>query len=237
VDSHPSLITVGQNTYLATPPQSRTASLQSRYPIPPLVSGCASTCTSLPYKLNSSILPLGCVLPFLFFPFQPWSSNSKEKNSLTVIVEYQLPTFCPSSISHRPIKHPNSFLFRGQLLCSCSSLHRALSNQHQSISLTCMCLLFPWSFLCPPPIPVLVTPMASMPTQSNQHICYLPILEFITPILPKDLCSTSRPHSITAGHYPPKARIQSLFSTLVNSRHCSHPAPARPYPNIARTIA
>jgi hypothetical protein len=124
--------------------------LQSRYPIPPLVSGCASTCTSLPYKLNSSILPLGCVLPFLFFPFQPWSSNSKEKNSLTVIVEYQLPTFCPSSISHRPIKHPNSFLFRGQLLCSCSSLHRALSNQHQSISLTCMCLLFPWSFLCPP---------------------------------------------------------------------------------------
>jgi hypothetical protein len=39
--------------------------VQSRYPILSLVSRCASTCTSLPYKLNSSILPLGCFLLFL----------------------------------------------------------------------------------------------------------------------------------------------------------------------------
>lgn len=224
MDSHPSLITVGQNTHLPNPPQSRTASVQSRYPIPPLVSGCASTCTSLPYKLNSSILPFGCVLPFLSLSLPVLIPQFERKHSLTVTVEYQLPSFCQSSISHRPIKHPNSFPFRGQLLCSCSSLHRALPTQHQSISLACRYLLFPRSLLYPPPIPILATPMVSMPTQSNQHICYLSILEFITPILPKDLCSTSKPHSITAGHYPPKARIQSLFLTLVNSRHCSHPA-------------
>lgn len=168
--------------------------MQSRYPIPPLVSGCASTCTSLPYKLNSSILPFGRVLPFFSLSFPSSLGLPIRKSKKQPDCQRGIPIAEPfqSSISHRPIRHPNSFPFRGQLLCSCSSFHRDRPTQHQSISLTCMCLLlFTWSFLCPPLIPILVTPMALMPTRSDQHICYLSILGLVTPILPKDLCSAS----------------------------------------------
>ncbi|KAL5600067.1 hypothetical protein FOVSG1_007879 [Fusarium oxysporum f. sp. vasinfectum] len=92
-----------------------TCSLQSRYPIPPVVSGGARNCTSLPLELISSIQPT-CSPSVVALSFE-FPASASENSFLFIVVACQLaknnnpspyvPTLFLSKVRCSPIVRPN----------------------------------------------------------------------------------------------------------------------------------